>query len=167
MSDENASTETTEDSLAVSEEDNARSFHDPYAPGGRVLGPTDEMQRGGRSEPQPGADEDGFGGDAPEPANDGTVKELLEEAKDDPDKAAEILAAEQELPEDEQRTTLVEGLEPVAAEAVPDGNAGEVMAWVNEEGADTKDRAQRALDAEEAGQQRKGLTNELKAVLEG
>lgn len=159
MSTENENTEVVAEAAA-------RSEHDPYAPYGRVLGPTDAMQSKVPDKPQPGADEDGFGGDAPEPEapNEGTVTELLEEAKEDPQVAAEILAAEQELPEDEQRTTLVEPLEKLAAEAVPDGNADQVMTWVNE-GDDPKERAQRALDAENAGQKRKGLTNDLNAVV--
>lgn len=169
-------------------EDQNRSVHDPYAPQGRVVGPTDDMQRRSAPDPdpetpeftdpgapvtspdgtdnlgQPGADEDGFGGDAPEPEaapNDGTVKDLVAEAKDDPELAAEIVEAEHELPEDEQRTTLLDKLEPVAEEAVPEGNAGDVLKWVGTD----KDRAQRALDAENAGQQRKGLTNDLTAIV--
>ena len=45
---------------------------------------------------------------------------------------------------------------------VPDGPAAEVLEWVG----DDKDRAKAALEAEEAGQQRVGLTKKLKELAE-
>lgn len=51
--------------------------------------------------------------------------------------------------------------EPKSPEDVPDGPAAEILAWVGEDSA----RAQRALDAEEAGQQRVGLTKKLKELV--
>jgi len=55
----------------------------------------------------------------------------------------------------------------VASEApeettVPEGPAAEVLEWVG----DDKDRAKTALEAEEAGQQRVGLTKKLKELAE-
>lgn len=44
---------------------------------------------------------------------------------------------------------------------VPTGSAAEVMAWVG----DDMDRAKAALDAENAGKQRVGLTNDLENML--
>ena len=46
-------------------------------------------------------------------------------------------------------------------DAVPDGSAAVVMSWVG----DDADRAQAALTAEQAGQQRKGLTADLEKML--
>lgn len=51
--------------------------------------------------------------------------------------------------------------EPVSPDEVPEGSAAEVLAWVGEDA----ERAQRALDAEEAGQQRVGLTKKLKELV--
>lgn len=53
--------------------------------------------------------------------------------------------------------------EPVTEEpeAVPDGSAAVVMSWVG----DDPERAQAALTAEQAGQQRKGLTADLEKML--
>lgn len=48
------------------------------------------------------------------------------------------------------------------ANEVPDGPAAEVLSWVDGD----KDRAQKALDAEEEGQQRVGLTKKLKELAE-
>jgi hypothetical protein len=45
---------------------------------------------------------------------------------------------------------------------VPEGPAAEVLEWVG----DDKDRAKVALEAEEAGQQRVGLTKKLKELAE-
>ena len=49
----------------------------------------------------------------------------------------------------------------VDPEAVPEGPAAEVLKWVGED----SERAQKALDAEEAGQQRVGLTKKLKELV--
>ena len=46
--------------------------------------------------------------------------------------------------------------------SVPEGPAAEVLEWVG----DDKDRAKAALEAEEAGQQRVGLTKKLKELAE-
>lgn len=46
-------------------------------------------------------------------------------------------------------------------EAVPEGPAATVLRWVGKDA----DRAQRALDAEEAGQQRVGLLKKLKELV--
>lgn len=51
--------------------------------------------------------------------------------------------------------------EVVDPQSVPEGPAAEVLAWVGED----KDRAQQALDAEEEGQQRVGLTKKLKELV--
>ena len=95
--------------------------------------------------------------------NEGTVDEVLENVGDDPQAAAEALEAEQEKPEDEQRSTLTEPLEKLAEEAVPTGSAGDVEKWVG----DDPERAQRALDLEQSdeGQKRKGLTAHLESVV--
>jgi hypothetical protein len=56
-------------------------------------------------------------------------------------------------------------LEPNAGaeENVPEGTTAEILAWVG----DDKDRAQRALDTENADEKpRKGLTGDLEALLE-
>jgi hypothetical protein len=45
-------------------------------------------------------------------------------------------------------------------DAVPTGTAAEVLAWVGED----KDRATRALQAEQAGQKRAGLTTQLEKL---
>lgn len=47
-------------------------------------------------------------------------------------------------------------------QGVPDGPAAEVLEWVG----DDKDRAKAALEAEEADQQRVGLTKKLKELAE-
>jgi hypothetical protein len=47
-------------------------------------------------------------------------------------------------------------------DTVPEGPAAEVLEWVG----DDKDRAKAALEAEEAGQQRVGLTKKLKELAE-
>lgn len=47
-------------------------------------------------------------------------------------------------------------------DTVPEGPAAEVLEWVG----DDKDRAKTALEAEEAGQQRVGLTKKLKELAE-
>lgn len=47
-------------------------------------------------------------------------------------------------------------------DSVPEGPAAEVLEWVG----DDKDRAKAALEAEEAGQQRVGLTKKLKELAE-
>lgn len=49
----------------------------------------------------------------------------------------------------------------VDPEAVPEGPAAEILRWVG----DDAERAQKALDAEEAGQQRVGLTKKLKELV--
>lgn len=49
----------------------------------------------------------------------------------------------------------------VDPEMVPDGPAAAVLKWVGKD----SDRAQRALDAEEAGQQRVGLVKKLKELV--
>ena len=48
------------------------------------------------------------------------------------------------------------------AQGVPDGSAAEVLEWVG----DDKDRAKEALEAEDAGQQRIGLTRKLKELVD-
>lgn len=59
----------------------------------------------------------------------------------------------------------VEPQEPETAitdpEAVPEGPAATVLKWVGKD----SERAQRALDAEEAGQQRVGLIKKLKELV--
>ena len=45
----------------------------------------------------------------------------------------------------------------VDPEAVPDGSAADILRWVGKD----SERAQKALDAEEAGQQRVGLSKKL------
>lgn len=59
----------------------------------------------------------------------------------------------------EPQESVEESTEP---QGVPDGPAAEVLEWVGED----KDRAQQALEAEEDGQQRVGLTRKLKELAE-
>lgn len=49
-----------------------------------------------------------------------------------------------------------------ATQGVPEGSAAEVLEWVGED----KDRAKEALEAEEKGHQRIGLTRKLKELAE-
>lgn len=71
---------------------------------------------------------------------------------------APIASVEAEETEEVQESTET-APEP---QGVPDGPAAEVLAWVGED----KDRAAEALEAEEAGQQRVGLTKKLKELAE-
>lgn len=65
-------------------------------------------------------------------------------------------------PEETQEET-VETEEPeTEPEGVPEGSAAEVLEWVGED----KNRAQQALEAEDAGQQRIGLSRKLKDLAE-
>lgn len=57
----------------------------------------------------------------------------------------------------EEQTPAVEEVDP---EAVPEGPAAEVLKWVG----DDSERAKKAYDAEEAGQQRVGLSKKLKEL---
>jgi hypothetical protein len=59
------------------------------------------------------------------------------------------------------RVKLVKASEP-AVEPVPAGTAAEILAWVD---SDTE-RAQRALDAEHEGNQRKTLIKKLEEILD-
>ncbi len=64
-------------------------------------------------EPEPGDDGPGADGDPPAEMDiDGTAKEVLAWVGDDPDRAAEALAAEQE--KESPRSTLVKQLEKLA-----------------------------------------------------
>lgn len=71
-------------------------------------------------------------------------------------------------------TGLLEEAEPdgpgvdLDGDGVPEGNAHQVVDWVNEDGADRIARAQLALDAENAkgDTARKGLTADLQKILE-
>lgn len=72
------------------------------------------------------------------------------EATEAPVKAEE----EQKAPESVEESTEPQG--------VPDGPAADVLDWVG----DDKDRAKEALEAEEAGQKRVGLTKKLKELAE-
>lgn len=65
-----------------------------------------------------------------------------------------------EAPELEKEEEVVET--KVDPEKVPEGSASEVLDWVG----DDKDRAKEALEAEEDGQQRIGLTKKLKELAE-
>jgi hypothetical protein len=62
-----------------------------------------------------------------------------------------------ELPDEEE--TVSE--EPEEMEPVPEGSAADVLAWVDGD----VDRAQAALDAENSGKQRVGLTADLEKIL--
>jgi hypothetical protein len=63
-----------------------------------------------------------------------------------------------------QEPEVAEETEAPAEESVPDGTVKEILEWVG----DDKDRAQRALDAEEAkgNSGRKGLKRELNEKIE-
>lgn len=89
-----------------------------------------EVEEALRSEgvdlPQPGADKDGFGGDAPEPADepedaydpgDYTVAQVQEFVTDNPEIASDVLAAETE---GKDRSTLVEWLNEFINDASSD-----------------------------------------------
>lgn len=69
-----------------------------------------------------------------------------------------------EAPVEDEKATKAAEPEKTEEEAqgVPEGSAAEVLAWVG----DDKDRAQEALDAEDAGQQRIGLTRKLKEIVD-
>lgn len=62
----------------------------------------------------------------------------------------------------ESDTTSVIASETSEETSVPEGPAAEVLEWVGND----KDRAKVALEAEEAGQQRVGLTKKLKELAE-
>jgi hypothetical protein len=70
-----------------------------------------------------------------------------------PEAAVEV-EKEAEAPESVEESTEPQG--------VPEGSAAEVLEWVG----DDKDRAKEALEAEEAGQQRVGLSKKLKELAE-
>lgn len=72
-------------------------------------------------------------------------------------KAPDLSVEAEKLDETPEPVETVE--EP---QGVPEGPAAEVLEWV---GGD-KDRAKEALEAEEAGQQRIGLSRKLKEILE-
>lgn len=72
-------------------------------------------------------------------------------------KAPEGALTAEEAPEPQEPEETVE--EP---QGVPEGPAAEVLEWVG----DDKDRAKEALESEEAGQQRVGLTKKLKEIAE-
>jgi hypothetical protein len=78
----------------------------------------------------------------------------------DPDEVEEPVAPR----EAEEVESDGEGDVPPASPvgSVPSGSASKVMAWVG----DDVDRARAALEAEEAGQQRKGLTADLQKMLD-
>lgn len=57
----------------------------------------------------------------------------------------------------EESTPVVAEVDP---EAVPEGPAAEVLKWVGND----SERAQKAYEAEEAGQQRVGLSKKLKEL---
>jgi len=61
-----------------------------------------------------------------------------------------------------ESATAPENATSASENTVPDGPAAEVLEWVGED----KDRAKQALEAEEAGQQRVGLTKKLKELAE-
>lgn len=66
--------------------------------------------------------------------------------------------AEKDAPEAIEEENAAEG----ATQGVPEGSAAEVLEWV---GGD-KDRAKEALEVEDKGQQRIGLTRKLKELAE-
>jgi hypothetical protein len=71
------------------------------------------------------------------------------------DEKASVTASEpDEAPESVEEETEAQG--------VPEGPAAEVLEWVG----DDKDRAKEALEAEESGQKRVGLTKKLKELAE-
>lgn len=84
------------------------------------------------------------------PHTEAPVEEVEAEATDAPVTASE----EKDAPESVEESTEPQG--------VPDGPAAEVLQWVG----DDKDRAKEALEAEEAGQKRVGLTKKLKELAE-
>jgi hypothetical protein len=79
----------------------------------------------------------------------------VEESKD------EAVAVENETAPLSVTSDSAEATE-VSEDSVPEGPAVEVLAWVGED----KDRAKLALEAEEEGQQRVGLTKKLKELAE-
>lgn len=72
-------------------------------------------------------------------------------------KAPKASEAPEKVEETEEPAETVE-----EAQGVPQGSAAEVLEWVGED----KDRAKEALDAEEEGQQRIGLSRKLRELLE-
>jgi len=64
-----------------------------------------------------------------------------------------------ELPDENAGEETTE--EPAETESVPDGSAADVLAWVD----GSTERAQAALDAENSGKQRVGLTADLEKIL--
>lgn len=63
--------------------------------------------------------------------------------------------------ESEEFATPAPVAEPVTEEAVPEGSVKDVLAWVGEDSA----KAQRALDAENAGEGRKTLVSKLNEII--
>lgn len=79
-----------------------------------------------------------------------------------PHSKAKELTVEDEKVEEAPKATEAEETHEEDAYGVPQGSAAEVLDWVG----DDKDRAKAALEAEEAGQQRVGLTKKLKELAE-
>lgn len=71
-------------------------------------------------------------------------------------------SVEPEKAEEPQEPVETEEAPEEATQGVPQGSAAEVLEWVGED----KDRAKEALEAEEAGHQRIGLTRKLKELAE-
>lgn len=72
---------------------------------------------------------------------------------------ADIKATEAEESQEPKET---EEAPEEATQGVPEGSAADVLAWVGED----KDRAKEALEVEQAGQQRIGLSRKLKELAE-
>lgn len=70
-------------------------------------------------------------------------------------------AKEAEAPEVEETEEVEETTEPTNPDEVPEGTAAEVLEWVGED----PERAKKALEAEEEGDQRVGLSKKLKELI--
>jgi len=84
-----------------------------------------------------------------------TMKQWWETSLEDPPEPETV-----ELPDDEPDEPDPDE-DTVEMEPVPEGSAADVLAWVDGD----VDRAQAALDAENAGKQRVGLTSDLEKIL--
>lgn len=76
-------------------------------------------------------------------------------------KAPELTVDGEKVEESQEPEETTEASEE-ATQGVPQGSAAEVLEWVGED----KDRAKQALEAEEEGHQRIGLTRKLKELSE-
>jgi len=85
-----------------------------------------------------------------------TGQQSGQESGQPPEQDTEETTEEQQASEDEDEDSSAD------AEPVPDGTTAEILHWVG----DDQDRAQRALDKEQADDRpRAGLTGELKKIL--